>query len=244
MSQLFHALRLVSWLAISTTVPAVLAQSSAAIQYNPPNRGAPSETRNAASRTGSCGDLTAVQPTQTNWGETLKSHPTFGIYVAAPATNLTFELKDERSKETLHRVIFDYVEGPGISLYTLPDTAPALEPNQLYRWQVSLDCTQFNTVHVQHTDTKTSDGVIFRRFASDELQTTLGTVTSDEQVSLLAANGLWYDTVHTLLIERLNQPGTETWVTQWQSLVSHPTVQLDNLMNAVPLDCCLADNSL
>lgn len=244
MSQLFYALRLVSWLAIFTTVSAALAQSSAAIQYNPPNRGAPSETRNAASRTGRCGDLTAVQPTQTNWGETLRAYPTFGIYVSAPATNLTFELKDERSKEILHRVSFAQIEGPGISLYTLPDTVPALATNRLYRWQVSLDCTQFNTAHVQHTGTKTSDGVILRRAVSDELQTVLDNAASDEKVSLLATNGLWYDTVHTLLMEQFNQSGPETWVAQWQSLVSHPTVQLDTLMDATLLDCCLVENSL
>ncbi|MEM9266833.1 MAG: DUF928 domain-containing protein [Cyanobacteria bacterium P01_F01_bin.13] len=213
-----------------------------ALQYNPPNRGAPGYTRNAGSRTGPCGDLTAVQPTQTNWGETLERHPTFGIYLAESAVNLTFELREESSQEILHQVTFDQIEGPGISLYTLPDTAPILEPNQFYRWQVSLDCEQFNTPNVQYRGVKRAGGTIFRRLVSEQLQTTLSTAAETEKPSLLAANGLWYDTVHTLLLQRLHQPDTERWINDWQNLLIHPMVQLNNLMEAAPIECCLASS--
>ncbi|MFG6096284.1 DUF928 domain-containing protein [Leptothoe sp. ISB3NOV94-8A] len=211
-----------------------------AVNYNPPNRGAPSHTRNALSRAGLCGDLTAVQPTQTNWGETLAARPTFGIYVNAPATHLTFELKDESSGEILHQANFEQIAGPGISLYTLPDTAPALEVNRPYRWQVSLECEQFSTVQVPQRGMRTSDGMIVRRAPGDELQTALAATSNNEKPSLLAANGLWYDTVDALLTWRLTFPETDTWTAQWQSLLTHPMVQLDHLMEATPIDCCLA----
>ncbi|MEM7064442.1 MAG: DUF928 domain-containing protein [Cyanobacteria bacterium P01_B01_bin.77] len=214
-----------------------------ALQYNPPNRGAPSSTWNAGSR-GDCIDLTAVQPTQTNWGETLMARPTFGLYVSKPATNLTFELRDEQSKEILHRVTFDQVEGPGISLYTLPETAPTLEPNHYYRWRVSLDCAQFNIGQIQYTGEKESGGMIVRRLASDELQTHLETTADDEKPALFASQGLWYDMVHSLLMQQGHQSETEQWTDAWQNLLAHPMVQLSNLMEATLVDCCLAVDCL
>lgn len=214
-----------------------------ALQYNPPNRGAPSSTWNAGSR-GSCIDLTAVQPTQTNWGETLMARPTFGLYVSKPATNLTFELRDEQSQEILHRATFDQVAGPGISLYTLPDTVPALEPNQYYRWQVSLDCAQFNTDEIKYTGGKESGGMIVRRVASDELQTRLETTADDEKPALFATNGLWYDTVYALLMQQSHPSEPEQWTDAWQDLLAHPMVQLNNLMEATLVECCLAVDCL
>lgn len=213
-----------------------------ALQYIPPNRGAPSSTWDAGSRTGSCGNLTAVQPTQTNWGETLKERPTFGIYVSEPATNLTFELRDEQSQEILHQVTFDQVNGPGISLYTLPETAPALETNRYYRWQVSLECEQFGTANIQYTDSRQADGIIFRRVASDELQTTLASIPDAEKPALLATNGVWYDMIHALLMQQQQQP--DQWLEAWQTVLEHPMVQLNNLMDATLIDCCLAVDCL
>ncbi|MEA5463741.1 DUF928 domain-containing protein [Leptothoe sp. PORK10 BA2] len=215
-----------------------------ALQYNPPNRGAPSNTWDAGSRTGPCGDLTAVQPTETNWGETLRSHPTFGIYVSEPATNLTFELKHEGSQEILHRVTFEQLDGPGMSLYTLPDSAPALEPDQHYRWQVSLECEQFNTVHIQYNDSRAAGGMIIRRVASDELQAHLATTTDADKPALLGANGFWYDMVHTLLIQQVQQPETEQWTDAWQRVLLHPMVQLNTLMEATVVDACLVPKPL
>ena len=248
MAKQLYSARLLSLLAasiasLSLLTPAMsqsaLQPQLSAVNYNPPNRGAPSRTRNALSRAGLCGDLTAIQPSQTNWGETLAARPTFAIYVSEPATDLTFELKDESSGEIVYQTLFDQISGPGISLYTLPDTAPALEVDRSYRWQVSLECEQFSTLRVPQRGTKLSDGVIVRR-ASDELQIALANTTDSEKPSLLAANGLWYDTVYTLLTWRLTFPETETWTEQWQGLLTHPMVQLDHLLDAAPIDCCLA----
>ena len=179
---------------------------------------------------------------QTNWGETLRSHPTFGIYVSEPATNLTFELRDERSQEILHRVTFDEVKGPGISLYTLPDTLPSLEPGQYYRWQVSLECEQFNTANVQYTGDRQSGGMVVRRIVSDELQHSLETATEDEKPALFATNGVWYDMVHTLLVQQFHQP--EQWTNAWQSLLGHPMVELNDLTGTTLVDCCLTVDDL
>ncbi len=228
----------------ATGVVLTVGQPSLALQYNPPNRGAPSNTWDAGSRTGPCGNLTAVQPSQTNWGETLEERPTFGIYVSEPATNLTFELLDEQSQEILHQVTFDEVDGPGISLYTLPRTVPVLETNRYYRWQISLECKQFSTANIQYTDSRQADGIIFRRVASDDLQTTLATIPETEKPSVLAENGLWYDMVYALLMQRQQQPETDQWNQAWQTVLAHPMVQLNNLMDAMLIDCCLAVDCL
>ncbi|MEM6255230.1 MAG: DUF928 domain-containing protein [Cyanobacteria bacterium P01_D01_bin.156] len=218
----------------------VLSLPGLALQYNPPNRGAPSSTWDAGSRTGPCGNLTAVQPTQTNWGETLQARPSFGIYVSDPVTNLTFELRDERSQQILHQVTFEQVDGPGISFYTLPETAPALQVNQYYRWQISLECEQFSTANITYTGSRQADGIIFRRRASDELQTALADTPDAEKPDLLATNGLWYDMVHSLLL----QQQSEQWTEAWQTVLAHPMVQLNNLMEATLVDCCLSVDCL
>ena len=241
-SYLTHKVLISSITALGTIV--TMGLPVMALQYNPPNRGAPSNTWDAGSRTGPCGHLTAVQPTQTNWGETLMAHPTFGIYVSEPAAALTFELRDERSQEIIHRATFEEVKGPGISLYTLPDTAPALEVNQYYRWQVSLDCEQFNTTNIQYTGDKQSGGLIVRRGVSDELHHSMEATADDEKPALLAANGLWYDMVHALLMQQFHQSETEQWTESWQTLLGHPMVQLNNLMDATLVDCCLAVDCL
>lgn len=237
LSYLVSALLLSPITVLATGLPGI------ALQYNPPNRGAPGSTWNAGSRTGPCGDLTAVQPTQTNWGETLEERPTFGIYVSEPAADVTFELRDERSQEIIHTATFEQMDGPGISLYTLPDSAPALTAGQYYRWQVSLDCAQFNTAIIQYTGTREDGGIIMRQAISEELQTQLATVTDADKPALLASHGLWYDMVHALMVQRMEKTDRETrtteWSNGWQTLVTHPMVQLTNLMDAVPIDCCL-----
>ncbi len=246
MSRLSYLTRKSLISSIMAVTALAIGQPGLALQYNPPNRGAPSNTWDAGSRTGPCGNLTAVQPTQTNWGETLMAHPTFGIYVSEPAADLTFELRDERSQEILHRVTFEQIQGPGISLYTLPDTVLALESDQYYRWQVSLNCEQFNTDRIQYTGDRQSGGMIIRRVASEELQASLETTADDEKPALLAANGLWYDMVHSLLMQQVHQIETETeqWTEAWQKLLVHPMVQLNNLMDATLVDCCLAVSCL
>lgn len=227
---------------IATLTTLTMGLPTWALQYNPPNRGAPSNTWNAGSRTGPCGNLTAVQPTKTNWGETVRSHPTFGIYVSEPASNITFELRDEQTQEIIHRATFDQVEGPGISLYTLPDSLPALEPDQYYRWQVSLECEQFNTANIQYTGDKQSGGLIVRRVVSDELESSLDTATEDEKPALFATHGLWYDMVHALLMQQSHQPAQ--WTDAWQQVLVHPMVELNNLTEATLVDCCLAVDCL
>ncbi|MEO0867461.1 MAG: DUF928 domain-containing protein [Cyanobacteria bacterium J06642_11] len=227
---------------IGTVLP--LGRPARALQYNPPNRGAPSRTWDAGSRTGACGNLTAVQPTQTNWGETLQERPTFGIYVSEPAQNITFELRQERTQEIVHQATFAQVDGPGISLYTLPETAPALAANQPYRWQISVECAQFSTDNIEYTDSRQADGIIFRRVASDELTANLVATPETEHPALLAANGLWYDTIHALLLQQAVEPAEpDAWTQAWQTLLLHPMVQLNKLMDATLVECCLSEDA-
>lgn len=213
-----------------------------ALEYNPPNRGAPPNTRDAGRREGFCGDLTAVQPAGTNWGATLLERPTFGLYVAEPAKNLTFTLKDESSDEVLYTAELGDLEGPGISLYTLPDDAPALELDQWYRWEVSLECEQFETELTPNQSIKQVGGVIVRQ-ADDELQTALANTTAAERPNLLAINGIWYDAVHTLMVQWMQQPDSETWQNAWQTLIEHPAVLLlEDLQDTMPIiSCQIAD---
>ncbi len=211
-----------------------------ALEYNPPNRGAPPNTRDAGNREPFCGNLTAIQPSKTNWGATLLERPTFGLYASVPVRDLTFTLKYEGSDESLYTTTLGDLTEPGISLYTLPDDAPALEIDQWYRWEVSLECGQFDTENIRNQSIKRVGGVIVRQAVDNELQAALTDAAADEKPNLLAMNGIWYDSVRALMLQWMQQPDSETWREAWQTLIKHPTVLLqeDYLQNAMPTASC------
>ncbi|NEP54520.1 MAG: DUF928 domain-containing protein, partial [Moorea sp. SIO3C2] len=79
-----------------------------------------------------------------------------------------------------------------------------------------------------------------RRLADADLSSQLANASAEEMPELFAAAGLWYDAVQALLMLRLEDPDEIAWVEDWQTLVSHPMVQLTHLMDIMPMDACLA----
>ncbi len=219
--------------AISATPPLPHSPSTLSLSpYNPPNRGAPGRTRDAGSR--SCG-LVALVPTQTHWGETLEPHPTFWFYVANPAERMVFELRDEMTGESVFTTEFAALAGPGIGSFALPKTAPALESDRLYRWQLTLDCP--------HTDSDpTVNSIVVRRQADPELAAKLQTALPTERVDLLATHGLWYDTLTDLAQLRTSDPQNPEYAEAWADLLQHPIVGLDDMVEIPLIPCCSVEN--
>ena len=199
--------------------------------YNPPNRGAPGRTRDAGSR--SCG-LVALVPTQTHWGETLEAHPTLWFYLASPTETMTFELRDETTGEILSKAEFAATNGPGIGSYRLPATAPDLEPDRIYRWQLTLDCA--------HTDSDpTVNSIVVRREADPDLAAQLPIASPEARVDLLATHGLWYDTLTELAQLRINNPQNPDLASAWVDLLEQPVVALDDLVEMPLIPCCSSE---
>ena len=179
------------------------------LRYNPPNRGAPGEasTRDAGSR--GCG-LLAFEPAQTHWGETLQPRPTFWLN-GTNAGEVAFVLTSETTGEVVYEETLTLNEGNQVGAYTLPETAPPLAVNEIYRWQFTLDCPGDPDPDI--------NGVVIRREPDSNLSEQLAAAPPQEQVVLLAAAGFWSDTVQVINQQRLENPADETFQAAWIDLL-------------------------
>jgi hypothetical protein len=79
---------------------------------------------------------------------------------------------------------------PGFVSLKLPDSAPALSPNQPYRWEITLYCaTETN----RESDDLVSHTGWITRISNPNLVTQLSTVSSEERIKLYSDQHLWYD---------------------------------------------------
>ncbi|MBE9101112.1 DUF928 domain-containing protein [Vacuolonema iberomarrocanum] len=217
---------------IGTTIP-----ETKGITFNPPNRGAPGQSQDAGSRNPCLTTdipFTAIAPV-TNWGETLSAHPTFWLYLPQPAEMIELTLYDEEDQEeALYQTTFSpsgTIEA-GIGQFTLPESAPELEPGRLYRWRFAFVCDMESDPAAEVT------GIVVRRSPTSELAEQLQIASPQEQVALLAEHGLWYDTVDQLAQLRQRSPDDETLAADWESLLTHPIARLDTFVPTMFLDCC------
>lgn len=200
----------------------------ASIPFNPPNRGAPGQSRDAGSRP-LCPTpelpFTAIVP-YVNWGETTAQRPTFWLYIPYAAGDVELFLRDEQTQEEIFRHTFDVSDAGGIHPFTLPPDAPALEPDQLYNWQLDFVCNP-------ETGTKfRATGMIVRRLPSEELAAAIATAAPREQAILYAEAGLWYDALAVVAAFHAQFPDDPQFTEDWTSLLTHPIVKLDDLVDA------------
>lgn len=192
--------------------PSVLNPELSLVTYNPPNRGAPGRTGDAATRR--CPGLIALQPSETNWGETIDTHPTFWVYLSDAAESVTLTLSDEYSEQVIYETTFVPAAGEGIGRYTLPYNAPSLALDTLYRWQMTINCpTADRSPRV--------DGVIMRRAISEALQAELNEAAPRDRIVLLSADGLWYNALDELAELRLADSFDEALAADWANLLEY-----------------------
>jgi len=203
---------------------------SASIPFNPPNRGAPGQTRDAGTRPlCQTPDLpfTAIAP-YVNWGETTSQRPTFWLYIPYAAGDVEFFLRNEQTQEELFRYTFRVQEAAGIHPFTLPPEMPELEPDKVYGWQLDFVCNPESRIKFRTT------GVIVRRLPSEELAAAIASASPREQAILYAEAGLWYDALATIATLRHQFPENSQYAEDWASLLTHPIVELDDLLD-VPI---------
>lgn len=201
------------------------------VEYNPPNLGAPGDTRDAGGRP-FCQTperpLMALSPSQTNWGETIDAHPTFWLYIPEMPGSIALVLTDEQTQAEVFRTQFDDVPQGGMVRLPLPETAPPLEVDRLYRWQLQFVCNESADARFQ------VNGVIVRRSPPPSFLADLETASPRQRVQLFAAHGLWYNALTELADLRLAEPENDQYQRDWADLLSHPSVALDDLI-AEPL---------
>ncbi|TYQ31342.1 DUF928 domain-containing protein [Pseudanabaena sp. UWO310] len=196
----------------------------------PPSSSAPIGTAGGASRTNAYGSyligdrpvfMAAVLP-QTFYGTTLSAHPAILVYLpASAAQEAVFSLKDE-SKQTIYQMSVPVSGKAGIVAIQLPENAPALEVDKNYQWFFALKLEGNLTPNSPFVD-----GWIKRITPSADLAKSLEGKTSLQQSSILAANGVWYDSASILSSLRTAQPNDQLLAKEWKELLD--SVQLSQL---------------
>jgi Domain of Unknown Function (DUF928) len=214
--------------------------SIAQVNYNPPPNGSPGHQNsngNSGSRPSCPQDarLVSLSPV-TNWGETIDNKPTFSLYFSAVPAAIEFTLKDEQTSEKIYQTLVSPESEPGIFKFRLPDDAPDLEIDRRYRWIFQVSC---NPSASPQNEGLAVDGAIVRR-SNPDLQTQLESASPREKVELYAENGFWYDTLNELVKLRCVDPENPELAVDWASLLEHPIVQLNDLVEE-PIDRVCVD---
>ncbi|EDX85668.1 conserved domain protein [Synechococcus sp. PCC 7335] len=186
-------------------------------------------------------EATEIRAANDIFSLTTQARPSFWFYVpySLETTVLEFVLLDEDnntlyrnllSKETSNENSTNVFESNnhGIIQITLPDSAPALQPDTTYHW--------FFLAYCQHTPNFVEGRIARQSPLSTDSAEALMVASPREQAMFYAQNGLWQETL-TLLGERYRENATDLEILRdWQSLLK--SVNLEHLSEQPLLDCC------
>jgi hypothetical protein len=119
--------------------------------------------------------------------------------------------------------------------FSLPETAPPLEVNRAYRWQVYFNCDP--NIEPSFTEVQ---GIVKRVAADKTLQTSLTSANSiKERIAIYAQQGLWQETITALIEFRQNNPNNPELDEYWSNLLSSPHVKLEDFISEPLANCCI-----
>ncbi|MEH1944904.1 MAG: DUF928 domain-containing protein [Nostoc sp.] len=196
--------------------------------FIPPNRKAPQTTAGGATRGGDeCSlegkkSLIALMPAN-KLGLTITERPTFYWFVQQmPLQTAQFSLLDDEG--ILYKTTFKLPNQSGIIGFTLPAQAPSLKVDKQYYWYVAIACDS------EEPEQKiTVGGWVQRIQPTPDLLRQLSKTNPKQLSQAYAKNGIWYEVLHTLAQQRLNNPSDRTVMANWQALLE--SVGLKNLVS-------------
>jgi hypothetical protein len=190
--------------------------ATAGPKLNVENRGAPTLTAGAASRSGNSATLVAVQsPSQKTL--TAATAPTVFIYISnTNASEGIFVLKDQNDND-IGRITVALPEQPGIIRIQLPETmmSEALQVGKEYQWvfsPVSSNQSGINTTFI--------NGWIERIELSPTQVSRLNNTDPLAAVDLYAEAELWQDALATLAEFAATNPNDLTLKAKWNNLLN------------------------
>lgn len=209
----------------------------------PPGTGAPGRRSDISTRIPhpECGltgvSLTALAPIYRSqngdgvWGLTVSERPTFWFYTGYQLPCFgEFTLWDSNNQVVYQSKVTSPHKRGVVSL-TLPASAAPLAIGKPYHWF-------FKVYNSANNPPNFVDGWIQRNAPSSALSGQLGTATPQQRISLLAANGFWYDALTDAAKLRQTSAENGYWVYLLQS------VELKGIAAQPQLDCCKPENSI
>ncbi|NEO82468.1 DUF928 domain-containing protein [Moorena sp. SIO4G3] len=217
-----------------------------------PERGVPGKRKAAASR-GRCPQvkepLTALVPstptiasdgqipltvghatrTESVFGLTVVSHPTFWFYVPyalTPDLPLEFVLQDENYNEIYWTKFVASSSSPSVVGIELPSTVTSLEVGKQYRWYFVVKCERLGSPVVT--------GWVKRMALNPSLKNQLDQATLEQKAIIYARSGIWYDTLNALAKLRQQNSSNDLLIKDWVKLLQ--SVDLDGIALAPLLE--------
>jgi Domain of Unknown Function (DUF928) len=211
-------------------LPSLVASISYTPPPPPPDRGAPGNRGEGASRGCVAGSqpLMALVPEQAVsanstsvtqvWGLTHADHPRFWFFVPydpAQVSAIEFVLQNSQD-ETIYRAPVPVPSAIGIISVQIPTTVSGLEINQPYHWflKVRAVCEANQPPALDYVE-----GWVQRTQIAQSLNDRLTQATPQQQAALYAENGIWYDALTALADLKLAQPTDRAIAQDWTELL-------------------------
>ncbi|MGK7900653.1 MAG: DUF928 domain-containing protein [Hormoscilla sp.] len=220
---------IITTIAIATTMSAGLARG---VTFTPSkNAPAPQQGQAASSRSGQvCGSTQAavkaavrVLLPRENYGTTVSAHPEILVYVPeTSAREALFALKTS-DKRMVQRMTVPLSGKAEIITIKLPETAPALEVGETYKWYFGVKCAG----SLRPNDP--AEGWIKRIEPSEALLPAQSTGNLLEAAKAYGSAGIWYDTLASMSELRKNEPSDREIARHWEELLG--SVGLNDMVN-------------
>jgi Domain of Unknown Function (DUF928) len=130
-------------------------------------------------------------------GKTTKNHPTFWFYIPYKSIDIqsaTFTLQDRKKEKPAFEKNINIASTPALISISLPLTAPALENGKLYDLRLS---TSVFCPPDRQLDTGFVEAQVIKENISQNLDNQLKRATPQQQASIYAKAGFWYDALTT-----------------------------------------------
>ncbi|MBE9040752.1 DUF928 domain-containing protein [Oscillatoriales cyanobacterium LEGE 11467] len=182
------------------------------VTFETPGRESPNTTSGASSR-GEQYFVTALIP-NTNHGRTVSERPTFYIYMPATSVKQVFFSLQDEDRNSYYQTTLPIANRKGIISFTLPDEAPPLEVGKHYEWYfVTLEGDRLRP------DSPSISGWIERIEPDRSLAAQASAGTSLELAASYGRQGVWYDTLTTLVELKRSEPDNNNLVSEWTELL-------------------------
>ena len=197
-----------------------LAQRRSRLRFKIPNI-SPSRRLEGGIARGNCGfdaankiQMKALLP-DTNIGLTTTGKPTFFFQISPTSVEEgKFLLLNAKGDTIIYEKTFPLTKTGGVTSFTLPADADALEVGREYTWELVVNCDpedQRGNPRVQ--------GSIKRLPPSQKLANDMARMSMRDRAAVYAAAGYWYDSLKTLADLRSTNPNDSTLISDWNDLL-------------------------
>ncbi|MFB2939357.1 DUF928 domain-containing protein [Aerosakkonemataceae cyanobacterium BLCC-F154] len=147
-------------------------------------------------------------------GLTLKSHPTFFVYLPqTSAPTVEFILNDSEERE-VYRTNFPTPKFPGIFGFKLPENAPALDVGKSYQWYFVVRCDPANRKR-----DLVVEGWIWRTQLLPTIRKQIEKAELRDRAILLRQYKIWYDALADLAELHYSSPQNSPVTAEWGELL-------------------------